>query len=274
MLLLKSPFLTLDENSNSLSYSIHFWLGKETSIDEAGVAAYKTVELDEAIGGGVRQYREVQGSESALFLSYFKKPINGKGGKGIEYLPGGVASGFKHVERDVYRPRLLEVKGKNVARVKEVPLKNTSLTQGDAYVLDLGLEIYIFIGASASRQEKMKATEVACHIDDDERGGRAEVFRLEDDPKNATFWNTLGGYKDMKDLAPGLPDTDVPDNFVAKLFMISDDSGEVKFTEVDTKGKLSRDMLKSEEVFLIHGSGYNHFHDVLLVTYYNVNYRP
>ena len=38
----------------------------------------------------------------------------------MEYLPGGVESGFNKMEKDVFRNRLLHVKGKRVVRVSEV----------------------------------------------------------------------------------------------------------------------------------------------------------
>lgn len=80
--------------------------------DEAGVAAYKTVELDDSLGGGPVQHREVQGHESKKFLSYFPK--------GIQYLAGGVETGFKHVDRDKFESRLLHVKGRRNVRVSQV----------------------------------------------------------------------------------------------------------------------------------------------------------
>ena len=49
---------------SGFEYDLHFWLGHATSQDEAGIAAYKAVELDQALGDKPVQYREVEGSES------------------------------------------------------------------------------------------------------------------------------------------------------------------------------------------------------------------
>ena len=111
-------------------WNVHFWLGSESSQDERGIAAYKTVELDDLLGGAAIQYRELEGSESSLMESYFMD----KGG--LQYKAGGVASGFKKVDRDAYETRLLELKGKRAVRVSEVPVDASSITSGDVFILD------------------------------------------------------------------------------------------------------------------------------------------
>ena len=92
-------------------------------------------------------------------MSYFKNS------GGIEYVPGGVASGFNSVVVGVYRTRLLHLKGKRTVRVKEVKLEGASLVKDDVFVLDAGHKIYIFNGANANKYEKAKGIEVANQID-------------------------------------------------------------------------------------------------------------
>jgi hypothetical protein len=52
--------------------------------DEAGTAAYKTVELDTLLGGAPVQHREVQGYESESFLEIFSHY------GGLRILQGGI----------------------------------------------------------------------------------------------------------------------------------------------------------------------------------------
>lgn len=240
---------TTKSNSGALSWAIHFWLGAESSQDEQGIAAYKTVELDDSLGGGPVQYREVQGSESQLFLSYFKNS------GGVEYLPGGVDSGFRKVERDVYETRLLHLKGKRTVRVTPVPVDRASLNKGDVFILDAGLQIYVFNGPTSNSAERAKGVEVAAHIKDDERGGRAQIVLLSEDPRNEAFWSQLGGYTDPESLPEGADDSAVDKAASRRLFRITDASGETEFLPVSpARGEhhFEKSQLDGDDVFLLH----------------------
>lgn len=136
------------KDTDKLKYNVHFWLGSETSQDEAGTAAYKTVELDDYLGDIPVQYREVQGWESTEFRSLFPK---------LEYLVGGVDTGFNHVQAAEYAARLLQVKGKQSIRIAEVPLAASSLNDGDVFVLDHGLQLWQWNGNQSSAFERRQA---------------------------------------------------------------------------------------------------------------------
>ena len=104
--------LATTETRGTFKWDVHFWLGSETSQDEAGAAALLTVALDDVLGGGPVQHRELQGHESQLFLSYFRA--------GVRYLPGGVQSGFTPFDPEDVERRLFRVKGKRNVQIMEV----------------------------------------------------------------------------------------------------------------------------------------------------------
>jgi len=239
-------FLSTKQGTASLSWDIHFWIGKDSSVDEKGIAAYKTVELDEYLGGGPVQYRECQEHESQLFQSYFKKT-------GLEYLAGGVASGFAHVDRDSYETRLLHLKGKRSVRVKSVEAKSSSLNTGDVFILDLGLKLFLYNGKDANRSEKTAGFKMLQKIKDDERGGKAELFYLDDDPDCAEFWETLGGKIDVTNTGEDDNAAEKKAKEATKLFKVSDASGSLEFTEIekDEKNRLQRSMLDTQDVFIV-----------------------
>ena len=104
--------LATTETRGVFRWEVHFWLGNETSQDESGSAALLTVALDDVLGGGPVQHRELQGHESQLFLSYFTA--------GIRSLPGGVKSGFTAYDPEDVERRLFRVKGKRNVQIMEV----------------------------------------------------------------------------------------------------------------------------------------------------------
>jgi len=229
----KSP-----ENPEKLLYNVHFWLGAETTQDEMGTAAYKTVELDDLLGDLPVQYREVQGCESKQFQELFKE---------ISILKGGMDSGFKTVKPEEYKPRLLHCKGIKTVRVTEVELKSSSLNDGDVFILDAGLQLYQWNGKSAGIHEKRKGQELI-EAYKRERNGKPKsqvIDGLEDDP---VFWKLLGG-KPSSVAAATSDDVKASEK---KLLKLSDASGSLTQTEIGTTLKtFSKSSLLADDVFIL-----------------------
>ncbi|XP_075250157.1 advillin-like isoform X2 [Convolutriloba macropyga] len=230
---------------NNFSYNIHFWLGKYTSQDESGAAAYKAVELDDVLNGCAVQYRECQGHESAKFTSYFTK--------GITYRPGGTKSGFRHVNVNKATTRLLHVKGKRRVRMSEVPPRWASFNSGDVFILDHGKDVYVWNGKQSNRMERLQAVKAACGIRDDLKGGDAKVHIVEEtDPPPSGMVELLGSPEPIKTATSAPPDEEFERSASKKIKMyrISDSSGSLLLTEVGTT-PLTQSLLHSADCFII-----------------------
>jgi gelsolin len=231
-------------DTEKLLHDIHFWLGASTSQDEAGTAAYKTVELDTLLGGVPVQHREIESHESELFLSYFVS----KGG--IRVLEGGMESGFNHVKPVEYKPRLLHLKGKKYVRIVQVPLARASLNGGDVFVLDNGLKIYQWNGSKAGGAEKSRASQLARALDD-ERGGKPTVTVFSQGDKDAKeFWSLLEGGEGEVAAEAETSDEKWQEVKDKKIYVFTDKDGKEEFKKVQ-EGKLSKSTLKSEDAFIV-----------------------
>ncbi|XP_037946730.1 gelsolin-like isoform X1 [Teleopsis dalmanni] len=246
---------TLQNKDKKLSWDVHFWLGSETSVDEAGAAAILTVQLDDLLNGGPVQHREVQDHESQLFLSYFKN--------GIRYEQGGVGTGFKHVQTNAQgEKRLFQVKGKRNVRVRQVNLSVSSMNKGDCFILDAGNEIYVYVGAQAKRVEKLKAISAANQIRDQDHNGRARVniideFSTEIDKEN--FFTVLGSGSPREVPEESTAEEDgafeTADANAVTLYKVTDATGTLKIEPISTK-PLRQEMLDTRDCFILDtGSG-------------------
>ncbi|KAM7477873.1 hypothetical protein LguiA_026086 [Lonicera macranthoides] len=262
--------------SGALHHDIHYWLGKDTSQDESGTAALKTVELDAALGGRAVQYREVQGHETEKFLSYFKPCI----------IPqvGGVASGFKHAVAEEHTTRLVNVGpvgfgskcaskqgGFRLLKVKlalgwsgsgriyfevdrlQVPFARSSLNHDDIFILDTKSKIFQFSGSNSSIQERAKALEVVQYIKDTYHDGKCEIAAIEDgklmaDAETGEFWGFFGGFAPLprKTASNDAKSNDALFPTSNSLFRV--ENGRAESTETDT---LTRELLETNKCYIL-----------------------
>lgn len=155
------------KEQDEFKYDLHFWIGKHSTQDEYGTAAYKTVELDTYLDDKPVQHREVQGHESNMFQSYFDQ---------ITVMEGGADTGFRHVPPECYEPRLLQlVGGKKGVVVKEVGMWKERINCDDVFILDAGLKIMQFNGRNANKDEQLKGMQFCSKLRIDRPKCQVEV---------------------------------------------------------------------------------------------------
>jgi len=238
---------TRENDEGKKEYDLFFWLGQDTSQDEAGTAAYKTVELDDFLHDEPVQYREVQGNESKRFLANFNK---------ISILEGGVDTGFNIVKPKEYKPRLMHVTGfKKHVQVYQVPMDVKSLNNSDAFVLDAGLSIYQFNGVKSSAWEKRKANAIVDELCASRHGKVKETYIIDglEDKGNKMieeFWTLLGGRPNKIADAEEVKEAEQ----VLSLLHVSDATGRMEVKEV-ANGKLDKSKLNSDDAFILDAGG-------------------
>ncbi|XP_056155160.1 advillin [Lampris incognitus] len=246
--------LYISQNKSSgQSGDIHYWIGNSSSLDEQGAAAIFVTQLDEYLGGSPIQHREVQENESPRFRSYFKN--------GLIYKKGGVASGFHHVETNVYNIlRLLHVKGRKHITATEVEVSWNSFNNGDIFLLDMGKAIVQWNGPQSNRREKLKAVLLAQDIRDRERGGRAQIGVVEggdeeDSPELMKIMRAVLGQRTGQ-LKDAIPDDkpDMAQSSTVRLYHVSDSSGKLVVQEVATQ-PLTQDLLHSSDCYIVDQGG-------------------
>ncbi|KZZ88833.1 Gelsolin [Ascosphaera apis ARSEF 7405] len=256
-----------EDKAKKLGHEIFFWLGKDTTQDEAGTAAYKTVELDEFLHGAATQHREIQESPSGEFVSLFPRLIIRR---------GGVRSGFTHVETDAEAESaekqkqiitLLRIfKQPGVGRastvfVHEVEPTWKSLDDDDVFVLETGEKIWVWQGKKCSPIEKAKGAQivsdltVAKHIETEvlsQEESRSHVFvKLlageEEEPEQDSF-SAPRPISFRGSRAVGSDDASTPP---LKLFKLSDESGRLRFDLVKEAESLSKGDFEGDAIFVV-----------------------
>ncbi|XP_069771040.1 advillin [Narcine bancroftii] len=245
--------LFVKKTSSGISQALHYWIGNASSQDEQGAAAMYVIQLDDYLGGSPTQYRETQGYESPEFKSYFKS--------GIVYKKGGVASGFKHIETNVYNiQRLLHVKGKKNITATEVDLSWNSFNKGDVFLLDMGKVIVQWNAPQSSRTERLKALLVAQDIRDRERGGRAQIGIMDGDqeaqhPELMKIMTAiLGERKGELREATSDQKADQLQKSNIRLYHVSEATGSLMVQEVATR-PLTQDLLNHQDCYILDQGG-------------------
>uniref|UniRef100_A0A2C9KVB8 HP domain-containing protein n=1 Tax=Biomphalaria glabrata TaxID=6526 RepID=A0A2C9KVB8_BIOGL len=174
---------------------------------------------------------------------------------------GGAKSGFHHVDKGVFQPRLIHVKGKRNPRFSECPeIDWEQMNHGDCFILDLGNVIFPWLGANCNRTEKMKTVEHCCRLRD-ERGGKANIVFVDDsqeDKLDKESKQLFEKYLNIKDRNKIKAEKEAGDDEASerilsaniKLFSCKEEEGTLRIQEVKP-GPLYRKDLVSDDSFII-----------------------
>ena len=115
-------------SGDNLQHDLHIWIGSESTQDEYGTAAYKMVEADEILGGAAVQHRQIEGLEADEFADCFEF---------LEYLEGGIESGFTKVEPTKEKPLFFKFRARDNKKgeMVQVPMAISSMDSQSGFII-------------------------------------------------------------------------------------------------------------------------------------------
>ncbi|XP_035168371.1 protein flightless-1 homolog, partial [Oxyura jamaicensis] len=146
-------------------------------------------------------------------------------------IEGGTASGFFTVEDTQYVTRLYRVYGKKNVKLEPVALKGTSLDPRFVFLLDHGLDLFVWRGSRATLSSTTKARLFAEKINKNERKGKAEITLLSQGQETPEFWEVLGGQPE--EIRPCVPDDFQPHK--PKLYKVGLGLGYLELPQINYK---------------------------------------
>ena len=225
--------------SKRVKRDIYYWIGSESTQDEYGTAAIKTVELDDRFDGEPTQHRETQYHESEAFLKLFDQY------GGVRYMDGGTPCGFRPVNPET-GSQLFQVKGRRRPVLIQREPVGTSLNQGDVFLVVSAQRLFLWQGKGANPAEKMKGAQLM----DSFKGkyAKATFTRLENGETTPEFWAALGGETPIASAAEGQADDEAEAENVRRIFKVD---GEDSFSKIAEGAAATKDKLTSDAQYCI-----------------------
>ncbi|MHA1585403.1 MAG: hypothetical protein ACTSWL_09120 [Promethearchaeota archaeon] len=198
--MLKNPVFTtgdayiiVDEKGEK----VYIWLGSKCSVDEKGAAAVEARRIDEGqvFHGGAQIITYDEGDEPPEFLKKLNglKIIDKNLSKSMlkDVSTGEFADQADHVNA-LYRVSSEEFDGMDAIKFVQVPFKKESLDGEDAFLADLGVDLWVWQGKDCNVREKVKVMQFAREFDAIRSGAqRPKIY--EDGVDDAEFLGIFEG---------------------------------------------------------------------------------
>ena len=233
-------FLVLSIKSKD-EKNAHVWTGKKSEKDEISFVSYKVLQLDKKLENSLEIYYESQGKESELFKSYFEF---------YTIIKGGIDSNLEQFESKDYKAKLFHVHGVgSKLQLREITINRKYLDSSDAYLLDTGLKIFIWIGSKSNSFEKFHMGCLAKKINN-LRNNKVTLITIYEECKDNI---DLKNKKQFDEFMDKYEVEDAPEKkesfFVGerRMMKLSDETGKFEMSEI----AYSRDNLETKDSFLI-----------------------